>query len=109
MHEYFETHTEHIHMHIKGNVNVLPDDKQVACCFFVCYLDGLVSIVFQGAMIGGVACLSFMSWVCLGTQAALAAGDITFETKPVSVEGCTYDFMTPSSASVNATMKPHKE
>jgi hypothetical protein len=74
-----------------------------------CYLDIVVSIVFQGAMIGGVACLGFMSWVCLGTQAALAAGDITFETKPVSVEGCTYDFVMPSPALINSTMKPHKK
>lgn len=75
----------------------------------MCYLDVVVSIVFQGALIGGVACLSFMSWVCLGTQAALAAGEITFETKPVSVEGCTYDFVTPSPGLINSTMKPHKE
>lgn len=76
-------------------------------CF--CYLDRTVSNVFQGALIGGVACLGFMSWVCLGTQAALAAGEIMFETKPVSVEGCTYDFVTPAPALINSTMKPHKE
>jgi len=74
-----------------------------------CYLDRAVSIVFQGALIGGVASLGFMSWVCLGTQAALAAGEITFETKPVSVDGCTYDFVTPAPALINSTMKPHKE
>jgi hypothetical protein len=68
-----------------------------------------VLTVFQGAMIGGVACLGFMSWVCLGTQAAIAAGDITFETKPISVEGCTYDFVTPTPVLFNSTVKPHKE
>jgi len=77
--------------------------------FFFCYLDRAVSIVFQGALIGGVASLGFMSWVCLGTQAAIAAGEITFETKPVSVEGCTYDFVTTAPALFNSTMKPHKE
>jgi insulin-like growth factor 2 mRNA-binding protein 1 len=74
-----------------------------------CYLDRTVSIVFQGALIGGVAGLCFMSWVCLGTQAAIAAGEIRFETKPVSVEGCTYDFVTPAPAMINSTMKPHIE
>jgi hypothetical protein len=76
---------------------------------FLCYLGNAVPIVFQGAMIGGVACLGFMSWVCLGTQTALAAGEIIFETKPVSVEGCTYDFVTPAPALINSTMKPHRE
>jgi len=73
------------------------------------YLNRALSIVFQGALIGGVTCLCFMSWVCLGTQAAIAAGEITFETKPVSVEGCNYDFVTPAPALINSTMKPHKE
>jgi insulin-like growth factor 2 mRNA-binding protein 1 len=63
----------------------------------------------KGALIGGVASLGFMSWVCLGTQAAIAAGEITFETKPVSVEGCTYDFVTTAPALFNSTMKPHKD
>jgi hypothetical protein len=60
-------------------------------------------------MVGGVACLGFMSWVCLGTQAAIASGDIHFETKPVSVEGCTYDFVTPASSVINSTVEQHKE
>ncbi|PNF28804.1 Sodium-coupled monocarboxylate transporter 1 [Cryptotermes secundus] len=63
----------------------------------------------KGALAGGVACLGFMSWVCLGTQAAIAAGDINFQTKPVSVEGCTYDFVTPAPAVINSTMEPHKD
>lgn len=63
----------------------------------------------KGAMIGGVACLGFMSWVCLGTQAAIAAGEIVFETKPFSVEGCTYDFVTPTPALMNSTLKPHED
>jgi len=65
--------------------------------------------VFQGALIGGVASLGFMSWVCLGTQAAIAAGEIKFQRKPVSVEGCTYDFVTRAPALINSTMKLHKE
>jgi sodium-coupled monocarboxylate transporter 8/12 len=65
--------------------------------------------MFQGALAGGVACLVFMSWVCLGTQAAIAAGDINFQTKPVSVEGCTYDFVTPTPAVINSTVASHKE
>jgi sodium-coupled monocarboxylate transporter 8/12 len=65
--------------------------------------------MFQGALAGGVACLGFMSWVCLGTQAAIAAGDINYQTKPVSVEGCTYDFVTPAPGVINSTVEPHKE
>ncbi|KDR14984.1 sodium-coupled monocarboxylate transporter 1-like isoform X2 [Zootermopsis nevadensis] len=63
----------------------------------------------KGAMVGGVACLGFMSWVCLGTQAAIASGDISFETKPVSVEGCTYSFVTPPTPAINSTVEQHKD
>jgi hypothetical protein len=65
--------------------------------------------MFQGAMVGGVASLGFMSWICLGTQAAIASGDISFETKPVSVEGCTYSFVTPATLAINSTVEQHKE
>jgi hypothetical protein len=65
-------------------------------------------IMFQGALAGGMASLAFMSWVCLGTQAAIAAGDINFQTKPVSIEGCTYDFVTPTPVVTNLTLASHK-
>lgn len=60
-------------------------------------------------MVGGVACLGIMSWICLGTQAAIASGDINFDTKPVSVEGCTYSFVTPATSLINSTVEQHKE
>ncbi|XP_069696485.1 sodium-coupled monocarboxylate transporter 1-like isoform X3 [Periplaneta americana] len=56
-------------------------------------------------LFGGISAMAFMSWVSLGTQAALAAGDITFETKPLSVEGCSYDFVTPASIVINSTIE----
>ncbi|KAJ9598086.1 hypothetical protein L9F63_026809, partial [Diploptera punctata] len=64
----------------------------------------------KGAFIGGIGGLGFMTWITLGTQAAIAAGDISFETKPLTVDGCKYDFGTASSMSavVNSTVPLHK-
>ncbi|KAJ9592042.1 hypothetical protein L9F63_001421, partial [Diploptera punctata] len=64
----------------------------------------------KGAFIGGIGGLGFMTWITLGTQAAIAAGDISFETKPLTVDGCKYDFGTASlmSAVVNSTVPLHK-
>ncbi|XP_066591504.1 sodium-coupled monocarboxylate transporter 2-like isoform X3 [Prorops nasuta] len=46
----------------------------------------------RGALLGGLSGLSFMSWITLSAQAAIANGRIKFEEKPVTTEGCTYSF-----------------
>ncbi|XP_012224852.1 sodium-coupled monocarboxylate transporter 1-like [Linepithema humile] len=46
----------------------------------------------KGALVGGLAGLSFMGWFVFSVQAAIAEGKITFDTKPVTTEGCTYSF-----------------
>ncbi|XP_067207451.1 sodium-coupled monocarboxylate transporter 1 [Linepithema humile] len=46
----------------------------------------------KGALAGGLAGLSFMSWLGLSIQAAIAEGKVTFDTKPVTTAGCTYSF-----------------
>lgn len=46
----------------------------------------------KGALIGGIAGLSFMGWLGLSAEAAIISGKITFDMKPVSIEGCTYSF-----------------
>ncbi|XP_069696488.1 sodium-coupled monocarboxylate transporter 1-like [Periplaneta americana] len=51
----------------------------------------------EGAIIGGLAGLGIMGWLCVGTQAAIASGDITFLRKPVTVEGCTNTSVTPTT------------
>ncbi|KAG5314760.1 SC5A8 protein, partial [Acromyrmex insinuator] len=45
-----------------------------------------------GALIGGIAGLSFMGWLILFAEAAIINGKIKFDTKPVTTEGCTYSF-----------------
>ncbi|KYM75423.1 Sodium-coupled monocarboxylate transporter 1 [Atta colombica] len=45
-----------------------------------------------GALIGGIAGLSFMGWLILSAEAAIISGKIKFDTKPVTTEGCTYSF-----------------
>ncbi|XP_057665817.1 sodium-coupled monocarboxylate transporter 1-like isoform X2 [Diorhabda carinulata] len=46
----------------------------------------------KGALCGGIASLIFMCWYCLTTQSLIASGDLVFEEKPVSTEGCHYFF-----------------
>ena len=67
--------------------------------------------MLQGAFIGGIGGLGFMAWITLGTQAAIASGDISFQTKPLSIDGCTYEFSTssPISTVVNSTVPLQRE
>ncbi|XP_067005525.2 sodium-coupled monocarboxylate transporter 1 [Anabrus simplex] len=46
----------------------------------------------KGVLVGGATGLIFMLWIILGSQFVIAAGGITFETKPLTVDGCTYNF-----------------
>ncbi|KAG8229026.1 hypothetical protein J437_LFUL007581 [Ladona fulva] len=44
----------------------------------------------KGTLIGGLAGLVTMGYVCFGTQVAMSNGEITFEKKPATVEGCSF-------------------
>ncbi|KAG7212741.1 hypothetical protein KM043_013006 [Ampulex compressa] len=46
----------------------------------------------KGALIGGLAGLSFMGWIGLSAETAIASGRIKFDEKPVTTAGCTYSF-----------------
>ncbi|XP_077301640.1 sodium-coupled monocarboxylate transporter 1-like [Arctopsyche grandis] len=46
----------------------------------------------MGALLGGISGLVIMSWVCLNAQVAIANGNINFPHKPLSTEGCDYNF-----------------
>ncbi|KAG5681246.1 hypothetical protein PVAND_010697 [Polypedilum vanderplanki] len=52
------------------------------------------------------ACFSMMCLV-FKAQAEIALGNINFETKPLTTEGCTYNFTLTST--LNATDVPHEE
>ncbi|KAG8229119.1 hypothetical protein J437_LFUL009588 [Ladona fulva] len=43
-----------------------------------------------GTLAGGITALVVMGYISLGTQTAIASGKITFERKPVTLEGCTF-------------------
>jgi hypothetical protein len=53
--------------------------------------DGL----FQGALVGGVTSLLFVSWIVIGAQTEIARGAIKFPWKPMSTEGCTDNLTQP--------------
>ncbi|KAH8361152.1 hypothetical protein KR200_012254, partial [Drosophila serrata] len=53
------------------------------------------SIKSRSAIVGSLCSFFFMGWLCLSAQLAINSGEIQFETKPVSVEGCDYEFEHP--------------
>ncbi|XP_014234000.1 sodium-coupled monocarboxylate transporter 1-like [Trichogramma pretiosum] len=46
----------------------------------------------NGALIGGISGLAFMSWLSLASEAAISSGKIRHDVKPTSTQGCTYSF-----------------
>ncbi|KAK3908024.1 Sodium-coupled monocarboxylate transporter 2 [Frankliniella fusca] len=43
----------------------------------------------KGALAGGLVSFLLVAWVSIGTQTAMARGDIRFPGKPVSLQGCS--------------------
>lgn len=63
----------------------------------------------NGAIIGGATGLGVMAWICAKAQAAIATGELTFVTKPVNTQGCSYTFIASepmSMLAINATESP---
>ncbi|KAH8294033.1 hypothetical protein KR054_007652, partial [Drosophila jambulina] len=60
------------------------------------------SIKSRSAIVGSLCSFFFMGWLCLSAQMAINSGEIQFESKPVSVEGCDYEYehslVTPANA-----------
>lgn len=51
----------------------------------------------KGALIGGICSLFVAGWVAVGSQQAIASGSLSFQTKPMSVEGCSYLYPSNNS------------
>lgn len=58
---------------------------------------------FQSALVGVFSSFIFMTWLCVKAQLAINEGEIHYESKPVSVKGCKYDFELPQFTPTNAT------
>lgn len=56
----------------------------------------------QGAFVGSVTALSFMTWLCISAQRAMTTGELKFDTKVVSTSGCTYHFVAEKAMSMLA-------
>jgi len=54
--------------------------------------------------VGSLCSFFFMGWLCLSAQLAINSGEITFEAKPVSVEGCDYEFDRDILSPANTTI-----
>ncbi|XP_059618767.1 sodium-coupled monocarboxylate transporter 1-like [Phlebotomus argentipes] len=55
-----------------------------------------------GVLVGAVTSLVIMAWICLNAQVAIASGELTFPTKPVATNGCTYTFVPGEAMSMLA-------
>ncbi|XP_071576163.1 sodium-coupled monocarboxylate transporter 1-like isoform X2 [Temnothorax nylanderi] len=62
------------------------------CVALVFVVEQADTHMLQGALVGGIAGLSFMGWLGLSAEAAITSGKIKFDMKPVTTEGCTYSF-----------------
>ncbi|KRT79021.1 hypothetical protein AMK59_8383 [Oryctes borbonicus] len=47
-----------------------------------------------GALVGGIVSGSLITWISIGTQLQMAKGLIRFPQKPISVEGCSANWIT---------------
>uniref|UniRef100_A0A6P4FLT4 Sodium-coupled monocarboxylate transporter 1 isoform X2 n=1 Tax=Drosophila rhopaloa TaxID=1041015 RepID=A0A6P4FLT4_DRORH len=60
------------------------------------------SINSKSAIVGSLVSFFFMGWLSLSAQVAINSGEIYSETKPVSIDGCDYEFdrslVTPANA-----------
>ncbi|KAG8229117.1 hypothetical protein J437_LFUL009586 [Ladona fulva] len=60
----------------------------VICVGMVFIVENLGAVV-QGTLIGGITGMIVMGFICFGTQASIASGQIKFEKKPFTTDGCS--------------------
>ncbi|KAH8310912.1 hypothetical protein KR044_003467 [Drosophila immigrans] len=58
----------------------------------------------KSALFGCFCSFVFMAWLCLNAQMAMNSGELHYETKPTSIEGCDYQFAQPLVTPANATL-----
>ncbi|KRG01432.1 sodium-coupled monocarboxylate transporter 1 isoform X3 [Drosophila mojavensis] len=58
----------------------------------------------KSALTGALCSFVFMSWLCINAQLAALSGELHYEMKPVSVDGCTYEYDAPGVTFANATL-----
>lgn len=59
---------------------------------FLFHCKHFIESFFQGALIGGFTGLLVTNYVTISAQADISLGKIKFDQKPLSVEGCEYEF-----------------
>ncbi|XP_070142744.1 sodium-coupled monocarboxylate transporter 1 isoform X3 [Drosophila kikkawai] len=64
------------------------------------------SINSKSAIAGSLVSFFFMGWLSLSAQLAINSGEIQADVKPVSVDGCDYEFdrslVTPANATISS-------
>ncbi|KAI8045300.1 hypothetical protein M5D96_001480 [Drosophila gunungcola] len=62
------------------------------------------SINSKSAITGSLVAFFFMGWLSLSAQVAINSGEIYSETKPVSIDGCDYEFDRSLVSPTNGTL-----
>uniref|UniRef100_A0A1I8QE71 Sodium/solute symporter n=1 Tax=Stomoxys calcitrans TaxID=35570 RepID=A0A1I8QE71_STOCA len=70
------------------------------------FLMGLLMPWFnsKSAVSGCLVAFATMTWICVKCQVALATGELEYPEKPLSTEGCTYDFEPVTKTLANSTL-----
>ncbi|XP_075145578.1 kin of rumpel isoform X1 [Haematobia irritans] len=58
----------------------------------------------KSAVSGCIVAFATMTWICVKCQVALATGELIYSEKPMSTEGCTYDFEPALITLANTTL-----
>ncbi|XP_043948331.1 sodium-coupled monocarboxylate transporter 2 isoform X1 [Drosophila biarmipes] len=67
----------------------------------------LLPFVKTESLLAGISCAStFTAYIVVRAQIAIFTGDLTFPTKPVSVEDCDYTFDLPENWNATTTATP---
>lgn len=77
-------------------------------CVFVAFRDhdGIYIYFFQGATVGVTAGIILSMYIVFRAQAAQTSGELVHETKPTSIEGCSYIFDINNSSFLTMTPTP---
>ncbi|XP_059218374.1 sodium-coupled monocarboxylate transporter 1 isoform X6 [Stomoxys calcitrans] len=62
----------------------------------------------KSAVSGCIVSFITMTWICVKCQVALATGELVYAEKPMSTEGCTYDFEPIMTSLANSTFLEHR-
>ena len=72
----------------KGTLLFIPVTIRLLYFPFLIFASFHKLTLFQGSLVGALTATVLVLWIGFGTQAAVAAGTLTYEERITSIEGC---------------------